>query len=64
MALVRLLGEQVNVQRNVDERTAFALEEILTERDYQDQKWGQTNGAPEEATKEQVRDVCLAHDRN
>ncbi len=44
MAQVSLLGEQVNTRRTVDERTAFAIGEILDERDYQDNKWSQELG--------------------
>lgn len=60
MAQVSLLGEQVNTRRTVDERTAFALDEILNERDYQDQKY---SGLPADASLVDHKKATLEKDK-
>lgn len=62
MALVSLLGEQVNTRRQVDERTAFAIDEILAERDYQDEKFSGFQG-DHDKTYQQVQAAALENDK-
>lgn len=64
MALLQLLGELVNLETKVDEKTALAIREILEERKYQDKKYGrELGGMPPTASANELAEALLVVDK-